>query len=202
MKEIFSITGDIPPEPEQAEQLDEFKVDTIPFRYEGNSNYPIRKARVTDVRWLLRLINGFATSNLMLPRGPQYLYENIRDFVVATETTPPEDSNKKTDDEFPAIIACGSLHVLWDNMAEIRAMAIHPGYQNKGLGRKLVNFMKEEALQIGIRQIYTFTLAEEFFTMLGFAPKLKEELPAKVWGECSRCPKYFSCDEVGMVLSL
>jgi amino-acid N-acetyltransferase len=87
-------------------------------------------------------------------------------------------------------------------MAEIRAMAIHPDYQNKGLGRRLVDFMKKEAIELGIRRIYTFTLAEEFFKMLGFIPQLREELPAKIWGECSRCPKYFNCDEVGMILSI
>jgi amino-acid N-acetyltransferase len=62
--------------------------------------------------------------------------------------------------------------------------------------------MVEEAKQLGIRRLYTFTLTEDFFKTLGFKLQNRAELPPKVWGECSRCPKYFQCDEVGMVLEL
>ena len=167
----------------------------IPYPDELNGHeedyFPIRKARISDVEELLELVNGFASQNLMLPRGPQYLFENIRDNVVIVD----EGHGGK-------IVACGSLHVLWDDMAEIRSMAIHPSYQKRGIGRRLVEFLKEEAGHLGIKRLFTFTLSEEFFARLGFTRKLREELPAKVWGECSRCPKYFKCDEVGMVLEI
>jgi amino-acid N-acetyltransferase len=153
--------------------------------------YPIRKARISDVKELLELVNGFAAQNLMLPRGPQYLFENIRDYAVIID----EAAGGR-------IVACGSLHVLWGDMAEIRSMAIRPEYQKRGLGRRLVEFLKEEATQLGIRRLFTFTLSEDFFARLGFTRKLRDELPPKVWGECSRCPKYFKCDEVGMVLEI
>jgi amino-acid N-acetyltransferase len=152
---------------------------------------PIRKARISDVEALLDLVNGFAAQNLMLPRGPQYLFENIRDYAVIVDEAAGGQ-----------IVACGSLHVLWDDMAEIRSMAIHPDYQKRGLGRRLVDFLKQEAGQLGIKRLFTFTLSEEFFARLGFTRKLRDELPPKVWGECSRCPKYFKCDEVGMVLEI
>jgi amino-acid N-acetyltransferase len=166
---------------------------TYPDELNGHEedHFPIRKARISDVEELLALVNGFAARNLMLPRGPQYLYENVRDFVVIVD-----------DVQDGKIVACGSLHVLWDDMAEIRSMAIHPGYQKRGLGRRLVEFLKQEAGQLGIRRLFTFTLSEEFFARLGFTRKLRDELPPKVWGECSRCPKYFQCDEVGMVLEI
>jgi len=122
-------------------------------------------------------VNGFASQNLMLPRGPQYLFENIRDYVVIID----EGAGGK-------IVACGSLHVLWLDMAEIRSMAIHPDYQKRGLGRRLIEFLKQEAGHLGIRRLFTFTLSEEFFARLGFTRKLRDELPPKVWGECSRCP--------------
>jgi hypothetical protein len=69
MNDINPTADDRPPEPIQAEKLDEFKIKEIPFRYEGDSDYPIRKAIVSDVKGFLQLINGFAASNLMLPRG-------------------------------------------------------------------------------------------------------------------------------------
>lgn len=152
---------------------------------------PIRKARVADVEAILALVNDYAARNVMLPRGPQYLYENIRDFAVVVD-----------EEAGGAIAACGSLHVLWEDMAEVRSLAIHPAYQNRGLGRRLVEHLKDEAIRLGIRRLFTFTLSEDFFARLGFERKGREELPAKVWGECSRCPKYFRCDEVGMVLDL
>ena len=162
----------------------------------------IQKARIRDVEEILELVNAFAAMNLMLPRGPQYLYENIRDFVIACDSNVPVYSKTETREVLKLIVACGSLHVLWEDIAEIRALAIHPDYQHLGLGSKLIEYMREEAKQLGIRRLYTFTLTEDFFKTLGFRPQDRSELPPKVWGECSRCPKYFHCDEVGMVLDI
>lgn len=192
---------DIPPDPGQVVPGEQLKVDKLPFDIKGDSHYPIRKARVTDVKGILSLINSFAASNLMLPRGPQYIYENIRDFTIAVdeEKEAPEQCREQP---MPLIIACGGLHVLWEDIAEIRSTAIHPDYQHKGLGRRMVDFMTIEARQLGIKTLFTWTLAEDFFRQLGFKRQGKEALSPKVWGECSRCPKYFKCDEVGMVLAL
>jgi len=159
------------------------------------------KPRVADTAELMELINGFAAQDLMLSRGPQYIFENIRDFVIAVDLNQSagQDGNGR---EKHLIVACGSLHVLWKDIAEIRALAIHPDYQDLGLGRKIVDFLKEDALSLGIRHLFTFTLQEDFFAALGFKRQERDDLPPKVWGECSRCPKYFRCDEVGMVMEL
>ncbi len=162
----------------------------------------IQKAMIRDVEEVLDLINLYASSNLMLPRGPQYLYENIRDFVIAADYSMPVYSLIGTREELHLIVACGSLHVLWGDVAEIRALAIHPNYKRIGLGSKLVEFIKEEAKRIGIKRLVTFTLTEKFFAQLGFKPKDRRDLPSKVWGECSRCPKYYKCDETAMALDL
>ncbi len=91
---------------------------------------------------ILQLVNGFAASNLMLPRGPQYLYENIRDFVIASDPDVPVYTLTDTKEVLNLIVACGSLHVLWEDMAEVRALAIHPDYQHLGLGSRIVEFMR------------------------------------------------------------
>lgn len=189
---------DKPPDPGLHPFSEAQKIEKIPFNIKGDSTYPIQKARVSDARQILTLINSFAASNLMLPRGPQYIYENIRDFAIAIDDTVAASGPGKE----RRIIACGSLHVLWEDIAEIRSTAIHLDYQHKGLGKKLVDFMKIEAKELGIKTLFTWTLAEDFFRLLGFKRKGSEELSPKVWGECSRCPKYFQCDEVGMVLEL
>ena len=114
-----------------------------------------------------------------------------------------DEPNSSTDRESGGLsIACASMHVLWEDIAEIRSTAIHPDYQQKGLGKKLIKQLQIEAEELGIHMLFTWTLAENFFSQLGFKRKGKEDLPSKVWGECSRCPKYFQCDEVGMVLEL
>ncbi|MBC8512003.1 MAG: N-acetyltransferase [Dehalococcoidia bacterium] len=154
-------------------------------------NLPIRRAHVFDVEDMLALINSCATSNLMLPRGPKYIYENIRDFVVI-------EAQREMGE--PQIVACGSLHVLWKDTAEIRSLTTHPEFRGRGLGSNIVRYLVEDAKQIGIEQIIALTLIEEFFKTLGFKPKRKEELPSKIWDECSRCPKYFQCDEIGLIL--
>ncbi len=154
-------------------------------------NFPIRRAHVFDVEDMLALINSCATSNLMLPRGPKYIYENIRDFVII-------EAQREMGE--PQIVACGSLHVLWKDTAEIRSLTTHPEFRGRGLGSNIVRYLVEDAKQIGIEKIIALTLIEEFFKTLGFKPKRKEELPSKIWDECSRCPKYFQCDEIGLIL--
>lgn len=150
----------------------------------------LRKARVFDVGDTLTLVNSCASSNLMLPRGPKYFYENIRDFVVVEVVGERVESK---------IMACGSLHVLWKDIAEIRALAVHPRFRRRGLGSKVVRYLIEEARQMEITKVFALTLEVEFFKKLGFKPKTKEELPLKVWDECVQCPKYFQCDETGVV---
>ena len=191
-----------PPVPKLDEKKSKGKFRKVLIKETENRQIFIQKAQIRDVEEILELVNGFAASNLMLPRGPQYLFENIRDFVIASDRNVPVYSMMGTREELHLIVACGSLHVLWEDIAEIRALAIHPDYQHLGLGSKLVAFMKEEAKKLGIRRLFTFTLTEDFFLTLGFRRQNRLELPPKVWGECTRCPKYFKCDEIGMVLDL
>ncbi len=191
-----------PPATKPDEKKPKEKFRKILINEKDERRIVIQKAQIWDVEEILELVNGFAASNLMLPRGPQYLYENIRDFVIASDSNVPVYSLTETREVLHLIVACGSLHVLWEDIAEIRALAIHPDYQHLGLASKLVEYMKEDARQIGSHRLFTFTMTEDFFKTLGFRKINRQDLPPKVWGECSRCPKYFQCDEVGMVLEL
>jgi amino-acid N-acetyltransferase len=191
-----------PPAPKRGGKKPKDKLHKVLIKKTDKRQIDIWKAQIRDVEEILELVNVFANSNLMLPRGPQYLYENIRDFVIASDRNVPVYSLTETREVLHLIVACGSLHVLWEDIAEVRALAIHPDYQHLGLGSKLVQFMKHEARQLGIKRLFTFTLTEDFFKTLGFKKIKRNSLPPKVWGECSRCPKYFQCDEIGMVLDL
>ncbi len=191
-----------PPAPNPDEKKPKERFQKVLIKEKNQHQIVIQKAQVRDVKEILELVNGFAELNLMLFRGPQYLYENIRDFVIASDRKVPVYSLTETREVLHLLVACGSLHVLWEDIAEIRALAIHPDYQHMGLGSKIVECLQKEAKQLGIKRLFTFTLTEDFFKALGFRRQNREDLPPKVWGECTSCPKYFRCDEVGMVLDL
>ena len=176
-----------PPAPKRGGKKPKDKLHKVLIKKTDKRQIDIWKAQIRDVEEILELVNVFANSNLMLPRGPQYLYENIRDFVIASDRNVPVYSLTETREVLHLIVACGSLHVLWEDIAEVRALAIHPDYQHLGLGSKLVQFMKQEARQLGIKRLFTFTLTEDFFKTLGFKKIKRNSLPPKVWGECSRC---------------
>ncbi|PIE68097.1 MAG: GNAT family N-acetyltransferase [Deltaproteobacteria bacterium] len=162
----------------------------------------IRKANVGDVKNIMELVNPFAASNLMLPRGPQYLYENIRDFAIAIDPDGAEANQSQDHNGRGRFMGCGSLHVLWRDIAEVRALAIDADYHHMGVGKAIIEFIKQESRELKIKHLYTFTMSPEFFTELGFKEIGGDDLPQKLWGECSRCPKYFNCDEIGMLYEL
>ncbi len=152
-----------PPDPKIDEKKTKNKFTAVKLSALDESRISIQKAQIRDVEEILELVNGFAAMNLMLPRGPQYVYENIRDFVIASDRNVPVYSLTETREVLHLIVACGSLHVLWDDIGEIRALAIHPDYQHLGLGSKLIEFMKEEARQLGIKAFVHLHLDGKFF---------------------------------------
>lgn len=149
----------------------------------------IRSARVDDVHGMSALINQYASANVMLARGPQYLYQHIQDYMVVTAPV--------TDGE--VVIGCGAVHVLWADLAEIRSIAVHPACKGLGLGRNIVAALVERCISLGIPRAFVFTLVDDFFRKCGFAEYERELLPPAVWVECSKCPKFYRCDEICMM---
>ncbi len=149
-----------------------------------------RHARIQDVNGMSALINEFAAARIMLARGPLYLYQNIQDYRVISMCVGGED----------VVVACGGLHVLWEDLAEVRSVAVHPDLQRRGIGRSIVLDLIEDARRLGAAHVFTFTLAPQFFRSLGFAAVDRNTLSPVVWAECSKCPKFYKCDEVGMML--
>lgn len=147
----------------------------------------VRPARVADVHGMSALINQYASANVMLARGPQYLYEHIQDYLVVT--APNAEDGSET------VIACGAVHVHWGDLAEIRSVAVHDNCQHGGIGRLLVRALMERCRFLGITRVFVFTLADDFFKSLGFEIIDRDMLPPVVWVECSKCPKFYRCDE-------
>lgn len=164
-------------------------------RVDDVATLAIRSATVQDVHGMSALINEFASSKVMLARGPQYLYEHIMDYIVVT--APRADGL-----EGEVVVACGASHVLWEDLAELRSVAVHPACQKSGLGRRIVEELVRRSRSVGIHRVFVFTLAVQFFAACGFVQMPRDEIPRIVWVECSKCPKFYRCDEVGMVRSL
>lgn len=143
-----------------------------------------RKAKISDIESIHAFITYFAEKDLMLARSRASLYECVREFTVA------ETEGK--------IVGVGSLHVVWEDLAEIRALAVDDQYQRQQIGRGLVDAFLAEAVDLEINQIFALTYQAPFFVKCGFKIIAKEDLPQKVWKECINCPKFPQCDEVAV----
>ena len=145
----------------------------------------IRKAKIKDIRQIQDLINTFAKLDLMLPRSLNELYDNIRDFWVYEE-------NKK-------LIGCCALHISWQDLAEIKSLAVKKEKQKKKIGTQLASACMEEAKDLGATKIFALTYRPEFFKKLGFRKVQHSQLPHKVWAECINCPKFPNCREIALL---
>ena len=150
----------------------------------------IRKAAVRDVKEIKDLVNAYAEKGEMLPRALGELYDSLRDFIVY------EEAGK--------VIGVAALHIGWEGIAEVRSLAVRPGFTGRGVGSALVKSCLDDARALGAGEVFVLTYAEGFFAMLGFKAAKKEDLPQKIWTECrNKCVKYpDSCNETALMMPL
>lgn len=148
----------------------------------------IRKAKISDIKQIQHLINCFAKENLMLARSLNELYENLRDFFVF------EDKN--------IVAGCCALHISWEDLAEIKSLAVDKRYRKKGAGRSLVSSCIQEARELGAKKVFALTYVPDFFKKIGFKKISHEKLPHKIWAECINCPKFPDCQETALIMNL
>lgn len=147
-----------------------------------------RKPTFKDVEAMFELVNNYARQGLMLGRSRNVLYESLRDFIVAEENG--------------EIVGMGALYLMWNELAEIRAMAIAPQVTKSGIGRNIVQALIEEAKNLGVTTVFALTYQPDFFKKQGFTELPKEELPHKVWKECINCTKFPNCDEIALSIKI
>ena len=149
----------------------------------------IRKAGLKDVTEIQNMVNEFAARDQMLPKSLSVLYENIRDFSVA-------------EDEDQTIMGCCAAHVCWEDLAEIKSLAVKEEYQGRKIGSGLVKACVEDCRALGIERVFALTYRVPFFEALGFRRVEKNTLPQKIWSECINCPKFPDCGEEAVVLDI
>ncbi|NPB05977.1 MAG: N-acetyltransferase [Aquificae bacterium] len=148
-----------------------------------------RKAKVKDAHAIYELLSKEARKGLLLPRSLNAIYENIRDFWVC-----------ELDGR---VVGCVALHVVWEDLAEIRSLAVKEELRGGGIGRTLVLKALLEAGELGVRRVFSLTYVKAFFLKnFPFREIDKRELPHKVWGECVNCVKFPDCDEEAVLIEL
>ena len=146
----------------------------------------IRKARISDAKRIQNIVNIYAEEKKMLSRSLNNIYEHIRDFFVY------EDDNGQ-------IQGCCAIHVVWEDLAEIKAMAVTKENCGKGIAKDMVNACIEEGIEMGVKRFFALTYVDDFFKKLGFEIIDRDDLPHKVWRECINCPKFPDCDEIAVL---
>ena len=154
-------------------------------------DFLIRKAKIEDVKKIHSLTKEYAERGVILPRSLSELYDQVRDFFVCLD----EENGSKFSG------AC-AMHICWEDIAEIRSLAVLPDYQGKRIGSKLVDACLSEAVTLGIYKLFVLTYQPRFFERFGFEQIDKAALPHKVWADCLKCVKFPDCDEIALLLTL
>ena len=145
----------------------------------------VEPARLSDAQAIHALVTFWADRGDMLHRPIGEIYEAIRDFKVA-----------RVDG---AIVGCGSLHIMGEDLAEIRSLAVAEATQARGVGAAVVAACMDDATRFGLDRVFALTYKPGFFEKQGFRLANVMEFPQKVWNECVRCPFFTNCKEVAVV---
>ena len=150
----------------------------------------IRKANLQDVRAIHRLLQEYGKKEELLARPLSQLYDHVRDFSVHVD----KNSHQLT--------GCCALQICWEDLAEIRSLAVHPDHQGKNIGTQLAETVLQEAKSFQVKKVFTLTYKPNFFKQIGFVTIERSDLPLKIWGDCIICVKFPDCDEIAMMKEL
>ncbi|GAB4164329.1 MAG: N-acetyltransferase [Geothermobacteraceae bacterium] len=148
----------------------------------------VRKARISDAQAIHALLNHYAGEGIMLSASLAEVYEYIRSFYVF--------------DLDGEVVGTVRLQIFWENLAEVRSLAVSSRAEGQGIGRQLVQACLEEGRQLGIGRIFALTYKPAFFEKIGFFEIDKAELPQKIWRDCVKCSKFPECDETAVAIDL
>ncbi len=137
------------------------------------------------------MIKEFSVTGEILPRSLSELYDQLRDFYVCLN----KDDNSN-------LLGICAMHICWEDIAEIRSLAVLAEHRSRGIGARLVEACLSEAVTLGIYKVFVLTYSVPFFERFGFNEIDKSVLPHKVWTDCLKCVKFPECDETAMLLTI
>ncbi len=155
----------------------------------------IRKAQIRDIPSIHGLLSDYGQRGELLPRPLSELYDHLRDFAVCEVIG--QDTGQGQ------VVGCCALQFCWEDLAEIRSLAVRPAHLKQGYGTDLVEWALSEAQAFFVRKVFTLTYRPTFFQRFGFDRIDRSELPlVKIWAGCLQCVKFPNCDEIAMAKML
>jgi amino-acid N-acetyltransferase len=133
----------------------------------------VRRARTGDVKAIRALVDAYTTDRRLLSKATVTLYESVQEFWVAVT----EDG---------AIAGCGALHVMWEDLAEIRTVAVDPSQRGQKIGHKIVTALLDQARALGVRRVFCLTFETRFFGSFGFTEIDGAPVPHSVYEQLLR----------------
>ena len=137
------------------------------------SSFRVRRARTPDVRGMLEIIDPYVERRILLGKERVTLFEDIQEFRVA-ETPDGE------------LIGCGALHVIWEDLGEIRTIAVAEPWLRTGVGHALLEHLEQDAAELGLARLFCLTFETTFFGGQGFAPIGEQLVDPEVYAELVR----------------
>ena len=132
----------------------------------------VRRARTSDVKGIRALVAPLAERRVLVSKDAVTYYESLQEFLVAQRGD--------------VIVGCGALHVMWEDLAEIRTLAVAGPLLGTGLGGRLLEALVDDARELGVRRLFCLTFEVAFFTRHGFAPIEGQAVSAEVYAELLR----------------
>jgi amino-acid N-acetyltransferase len=132
----------------------------------------IRRARTSDVRDIRRLVDTYTDDRRLLSKATVALYEDVQEFWVA--------------ERGGAVVGCGAVHVMWEDLAEIRTVAVDPGHRGQKIGHRVVAALLDTARELGVRRVFVLTFETAFFGSFGFVPINGTPVPHDVYEQLLR----------------
>jgi len=133
----------------------------------------VRRARTSDVRAIRSLVDTYTSDRRLLSKATVTLYEQVQEFWVA-------------EDESGRVAGCGALHVMWEDLAEIRTVAVDPDMRGRKIGHKIVAALLDQARELGVRRVFCLTFETRFFSSFGFTEIDGAPVPHPVYEQLLR----------------
>lgn len=132
----------------------------------------IRPAKTSDIKRIREMIDEYALQRRLLSKETVTLYEDVQEFTVA-------ELNGE-------VVGCGALHTLWEDLAEVRTMAVQEGLRKQGIGHMILDRIITRAIEIGVKRLFCLTFETDFFAKHGFAPIEGTPVAPEVYQELLR----------------
>lgn len=134
----------------------------------------VRRARTADVPGIRRLVDLYRMDRRLLNKATVTLYEDVQEFWVVTAG--PDGP----------VVGCGALHVMWEDLGEIRTLAVDPEWRGRKIGARIVGELLDQARRLGLRRVFVLTFEREFFSRFGFAEIDGAPVPPAVYEQLLR----------------